>query len=581
VARTSEARLFRPEVLGWLFVALMLPLLGLVKIQPADVPWHLATARLAAATGHWPIRNTFSWTFPDYPLYQQYPVFQTVIYAAYRLGGWPALSVLVWLGWTAVFALFVRAGGPWRRALPFAPFWALVAFSLQTRTALRPDLVSLTLIASYLLVYDAYRRRPAAIALVPVLHWLWVNGHQFFILSVVIQLLFLGHLLLARWGRLGIDRQDAALPVWPVLAALVVAAAVSFVSPLGRGVLHVFDQTAGTLSHHRGQVDELAPVWSDPAWLVIALGAVLPTTAVLVRSRRCWNPFEVGLWLVALAIAGTAIRGLVYATLLGGTLLQRTLLRQPLEWPRSQLLRRYFAWLGLVLGAAMTGAVLLHRWIAPPSSLYGAQAGLGRSEGDWPVAGIAALKADPPPGRLMNLSWPLANDIIWEWPEMPVFVDPRFETYPRPFLVDALASRTSDPVLARLIETHRPGWILAEHCLGPERDRAAALVRGGRWQATYADVQVVALVERGPDSEAYRARHGFTPAREPAGLVAAPLARRARQRLCYGRLLAALGFPEQARSQLAVAETEAREDPALRAAIARIGQALPSGASSP
>src|SRR5205814_1496962 len=136
-----------------------------------------------------------------------------------------------------------------------------VAFSLQTRTALRPDLVSLGLLAGYLLVLDGYRRRRAAIALLPLLHWLWVNGHQFFILSLVVQLLFLGHLLLARWGRLGIDREDASLPLWPVLAALAASAALSFASPLGAGVLHVFEHTSGTLAHHRRQVDELAPVW--------------------------------------------------------------------------------------------------------------------------------------------------------------------------------------------------------------------------------------------------------------------------------------------------------------------------------
>jgi hypothetical protein len=105
-------------------------------------------------------------------------------------------------------------------------------------------------------------------------------------------------------------------------------------------------------------------------------------------------------------------------------------------------------------------------------------------------------------------------------------------------------------------------------------------VRSGQWEVTYADVQVVALVSRGPGSEAYRARHAFSPAREPAGLLPAPLARRARQRLCYGRLLAGLGFSAQARAQLLEAETDAREDLPLRAEIARIAQTL-RGVSSP
>jgi hypothetical protein len=564
-----------------LLVAAMLALLGLVKIQPVDIPWHLATARLAQATGHWPARNTFSWTFPEYPLYQQYPVFQTIVHAVYRLGGWPGLSVLTCLGWSAVFALHVRVGGPWRRALPFAVFWAVVAFSIETRTALRPDLVSLGLLAGTLILFEGYRRRRAAVVLVPVLHWLWVNGHQLFVLSLAVQALFVGHLVLARWGRLGIDGEDAALPLWPALAALVASVALSFVSPLGTGVLRVFEQTAGTLAHHRDQVDELRPVWSNPVWLISALAVVVPVTAVLVRGRRRWSPFEIGLWLLALALAATAIRGLVYATLIGGALFQRALLRRPLAWPASPFLRRTFRWLGLALAAALAFAVLLHRWIAPSSDLYGTQAGLGRSDGDWPLAAIAALKPDPPPGQMLNLSWELANDVILDWPERPVFVDPRFEAYPRPFLIESLAARTSDAALARLIDAHHPGWILADHCLGPERERVAALVRSGQWQVTYADAQTVALVSRTPRSEAYRASHLFAPVREPAGLVRAPAARRARQRLCYGRLLDAIGFGLQARAQLGEAEREASDEPPLRAEIARLGQLVGTGASKP
>jgi hypothetical protein len=88
-------------------------------------------------------------------------------------------------------------------------------------------------------------------------------------------------------------------------------------------------------------------------------------------------------------------------------------------------------------------------------------------------------------------------------------------------------------------------------------------------------------VARSPRSEAYRARHLFSPAREPGGMVRAPLGRRARQRLCYGRLLGLLGFAGEARSQLAEAEGEARDDHALRAEIARVAQELPTETMAP
>ncbi len=45
--------------------------LSLVRMDMVDTPVHLATAREAFVTGHWPVTNTFSYTFPDHPLYQQ------------------------------------------------------------------------------------------------------------------------------------------------------------------------------------------------------------------------------------------------------------------------------------------------------------------------------------------------------------------------------------------------------------------------------------------------------------------------------------------------------------------------------
>jgi hypothetical protein len=230
--------------------------------------------------------------------------------------------------------------------------------------------------------------------------------------------------------------------------------------------------------------------------------------------------------------------------------------------------------------ALLALVIFHHRWWHPAVGIGGAQAGLGRTEGDWPDAAIRALKPDPPPGRMMNMPWSFANDLIWDWPEQPVFVDPRFEAYPRAFLVDALASRFDDGVLDRLIATHRPGWLFVEHCAAPERDRVAHLLRGA-WQVTYADVQAVVLVPATPGTEAYRARHPFAPAAEPPGLVSRPPGRRARQRLCYARILGTLGYGAEARAQLDRATAEGGAGGGLGAEVARAAQALPSGTTAP
>src|SRR5204862_1694430 len=106
-------------------------------------PWHLATARLAQGTGHWPAVNTFSYTFPDHPVYQQYPAFQATLWAVLHLGGWGAVSLVSGLGWTAVLVLFARWGGPLRAGAVLHAFWMLGLYALWRRMMVRPDLFSM------------------------------------------------------------------------------------------------------------------------------------------------------------------------------------------------------------------------------------------------------------------------------------------------------------------------------------------------------------------------------------------------------------------------------------------------------
>jgi hypothetical protein len=572
------------ELVGWLFVAIALAAFGLIRINPIDIPWHLATARLAEATRRWPTENTFSYTHPDYPLCQQYPVFQKILYSVFEAGGWSALSVLLAVWWVIVVALFSLWGGRGAvdvvggtpgapvappRVVRLAAFhlpWMFVVFALQPRVPLRPDLLSLTLLAALLLAIDAYRAgRRHAIGFVPLIHWVWVNGHQLFVLSFALQVLFLAHLAAChreRLIRLGADPTDRAVPLLPPLLALAASVGATFLAPLGARTFLVFAHTAGSLSSHRGHVDELRPSWSEPAWAVFLLVALAAGAYALFRDRRRWRLLEAGAWAIGLVLAASAIRGLPYFVLVSAGTLHRSLLRHPATLRLSPFLRAGFRWLSLAMTAGLALALVFHRWVQPPAEIGGVQPGLGRSAGDWPDAAIAAVRSDPPPGRMMNMPWSLANAVIWQWPEQAVFVDPRFESYPRAFLVDAVVSLSNDATLARLLREYRIDWIFAEHCDEGLRARLIALVGGGGWQITYADARTAVLVRVAAATAAYRARHDFSGAQAPGDLVAAPAARRARQRLCYAGLLQALGRKGPARAQVthALAEAAAAQD---------------------
>ena len=78
---------------AWGLIGVTAVAFSLLRAMAVNLPWHLATARMAFDTGHWPAHNTFSYTFPDYPVFQQYPAFQAAMWGVYRATGWEGLSV--------------------------------------------------------------------------------------------------------------------------------------------------------------------------------------------------------------------------------------------------------------------------------------------------------------------------------------------------------------------------------------------------------------------------------------------------------------------------------------------------------
>ncbi|HTA19443.1 MAG TPA: hypothetical protein VK989_09130, partial [Polyangia bacterium] len=230
-----------PTRLDWLaaaFVVVAALAFAFIRVQAVNLPWHLATARLAHETGQWTARNTFSYTFPDHPLFQQYPAFQGALYFVLRHFGWGGLSVVCGVGWTLVLLLFVRWSGPFGEGAILHAFWALALYALWRRMMLRPDLFSMIALGLELIALDTYSRTRNVAALllgVPLAHLLWVNSHQLWPLSLVVQGLFVAHLLLLRTRLFTRDQAPPALG--PALGALALSCALTFATPLGARII--------------------------------------------------------------------------------------------------------------------------------------------------------------------------------------------------------------------------------------------------------------------------------------------------------------------------------------------------------
>ena len=563
----ADALAANADALAAALVVVSLVAFAVIRVQCIDVPWHLATERLARALGHWPTRNTFSYTFPDHPLYQQYPVFQATLGAVYRRAGWEGLSVLGAAGWATVYFLFVRWAGHARLAIALHLPWTLALWALQRRMILRPDLYTMLALGAMLLLLDAYRRgRRVALVFVPLVHLLWVNSHQLFPVSLAVQGLFVAHLWLARRAgarALGVDPTDAAVPILPAVASFVASVALCFATPLGADILRVTVHTTGSLAHMRDQVSEFSRIWNMPLELALALATGVPAALVLWRGRRRWSPFDVGLILISLALMLVAVRGLMFFGVVCVAALQRAVERgDPTTLPPLPIrpaVARALRWFGVVMTLLLAGGAVFHRWVHPALALGGTQPGLGRTYGGWADEATAFVRRAPPPGHMMNMAWTSGNDLIWELPDVPVFVDPRFESYPHAFLREAADAYGDDAKVAKLVERWNVTWVYAEHFRANVRARAVTLLRRG-WEPVYVDSAQLILVRPVPETAAYRAAHRIDLARAtPGDLLPAEGPRgalRAQQRARFAALMRDVGLPERAEEQRRLALTE-------------------------
>jgi hypothetical protein len=343
-------------------------------------------------------------------------------------------------------------------------------WALQRRMVLRPDMFSVIAFGAELLALDAFRRgRTRALALAPLAHLLWANSHQLWPLSLVIQGMFVAEL---GWQR---DWRRARL----ALLALAASVLLTFATPLGFQIVRAPLRTAMSLSLFREQVDEFHRVWTMSYEMTLALVTGAPAAWALWRTRRTPSLFDLGLWLLSLALLISAVRGLMFFGVVSAAVFQRCVLRAEaggdrLLPPLAAVTRHALRFAGLCITTMAFATAVYHRWVHPRFTLGGMQAGVGRAHGGWAEAASDFIRRAPPPGRMMNLGMGLGDDVIFWAPGVPVFVDSRLESYPPEFLQAVMVSQTDDAALATLIDRYEVQWVFASHARPAPRPAPAA-----------------------------------------------------------------------------------------------------------
>ena len=124
-------------------VVALLVIFGIFRIDPFDVPEHLAVGRIIWETGQPMTTNALSWTWPEYPNHQQYPLYQVIIYGLQSGVGWWSLSVFCCATWTAAVVAWMAWAGGVNEVARTVPVWFLAVLGVQRHLVARPEVFTL------------------------------------------------------------------------------------------------------------------------------------------------------------------------------------------------------------------------------------------------------------------------------------------------------------------------------------------------------------------------------------------------------------------------------------------------------
>ncbi len=445
---------------------------GIERLSDNSFFWHLRTGRLILDQGlsH---ADPFSFSAHGVHWVAQSWLAEALYGALDRAFGPFAIRALVGVVGAAIGVLAFRLALRLARDRVRAALLTVVALSgLFTLWSERPLLMGVLLLLVLLWIVevpDSWLGQRPVVAL-PVVFWLWVNIHGTFALGFA----YLGLHLVGRW-------LDGARP-WEgrerrLATGGLVAFVLTFANPYGVDLVKFPLDLIGRSDLLRRVIEWGSPDFHDVHGL--ALGLWLMVFAVILARaprRATWRDLVVTLPFVVLAL--WALRNVALAPLVGLPVAARLVAAR--ERASADRLR-----LGWLMSAALVFVAVL----------VGVSAA-GRADfafDGYPVSAMRAVERQGLLGRRL-----LADDadagyvILRYWPAQKVFIDDRYDMYPRRVINDFFTVNDAKPGWRRVLDRYGIDVIVW--------NRDAPLVRlaerSGDWRRVHRDARFVVLARR-------------------------------------------------------------------------------------
>jgi len=459
----------------------------------SDMWWHLRSGQLMVESRTLLLSDPFSHTRAGQPWINHGWLAQIVLYAAYALGSFAALSILIALLVVVafIFAWKQMEGGPLLRAF----ILVLAAMTSAVIWAPRPQMFSfaLTAVVGYI-VYLYKWKQIDRLWLLPVVFVLWVNVHGgfaigFILLAGAIAGEVINHLL----------RYEAPEVLsWSQLIRLAAFTLGSFaLLVVNPNTVEMYTYPLRTINI--GVLRDFIQEWSSPDFHALFVQPFIwlfaATLAAIGWSGRRLDGGDFAL-----------VAGFAYSALLAGRniapfalVCAPVLARHARAALEAWVQRRGWAarsragqgvialnWI-ILIAVILLAALKVLVAIVPVSQQQTEREGL-------PVDAIEWIETNRPEGLMFN-SYNWGGYLIWRlWPEYKVYVDGRTDLYDDAFLRDYLKVIQAQPGFESILDRDQVDWMLIEANSALD----VLLARDANWQDVYRDDRAAIFTRRSP-----------------------------------------------------------------------------------
>lgn len=463
-----------------------------ITAMTQDLGRHFLIGKIVLETGHVPLTNLFSYTYPDFPFINMHWLSEVVFYLIFQMSGFDGLLLFSTVTMLLAFSLIFFYAFKRTSIFSLAITSLLYLRILFERTDIRPEVFSYIFIAIFIFILYRYREKFSwwIFLLIP-LEILWVNMHIYFIIGIGVLGLFCIDEIIRHRDNL-ITKRSGLLFLITFLAILA-----TFVNPSGfQGAiypLHIFENYGYTIEENQSIffLESLGFHKSSILYFKITTVLLFITLCLSYKKTRLID------WLLAISftiIGASAVRNLplfVFATFVPFALFLPLLL-QKLTYllPPIPYRKAFFSQYTLIGLLFLLFCWQIQEVQATRTFGFGVQAGAEQ--------GVDFLQTHQIKGPIFN-NFDIGSYLDYRlYPTERVFIDGRPGEYPASFFQKVYIPMQQDPALfARVSRQYNFNTIIFSHTdQTPWGEQFMnAIVRDKNWKTIYLDPTIIVLVK--------------------------------------------------------------------------------------